>query len=440
MGWKQKTGQVIFLLILMVVTLLPLRGSTAEIATRKEQIRSHTRLQEFDYLGWTALALGTKLKASLLGSGRYLSAEAGKGLIEDYLELQHEIVRLEGELTETISDPAFEESSAQADEVRNKLTEKRQKRNQMRPVVESVIQQQVETALNDLGLTVGGQPFPPVLYHSEPNAYALIVSPREEIRQEANLMLQPDLTLDERIELEEKIEQELGYSALVVGVGGVGLYPAMIIETGRLEWLYQVIGHEWTHNYLTIRPLGVHYFSSPELQTINETVADLSGQEIQRAVFLRFYPERLPDERAADQQQKPPAVDVSEKTIWDLQREVMGDGKFDFRFEMHLTRVVVDRLLAEGEVDTAEEYLEERREFFWENGYPIRKLNQAYFAFYGSYAAQPGGAASEQGVDLGAQLRKLKAEMSSYRDFMKTVAWRWRMDQFQRLFTNSVSW
>lgn len=439
MGWKLKPGRMVFLLILMVVVLLPLRGSTTEIAARKEQIRSHTRSMEFDYLSWTASALGAKFKASLLGAERYLEVEAGKRLVIEYLDLHNEIVRLEGELTEIISKPSFQGSSAKADEVRGELADKKGKRNQLSPIVESVIQGQIETALNDLGLTVGGQPFPPVLYHAEPDAYALIVSPRDEIRQEANLMLQPDLSLDERIDLEERIERELDYSALVVGVGGVGLYPAMIIETGSLEWLYQVIGHEWTHNYLTLRPLGIHYFSSPELQTINETVADLSGQEIQQAVFRRFYPERLPDEKKVEQQQLAPGQEDSEKSIRDLQQEVMGDGQFDFRYEMHLTRVVVDRLLAEGNVSAAEEYLEGRREFFWENGYPIRKLNQAYFAFYGSYAAQPGGAAGEEGVDLGAQLRKLKSEMPSYSDFMHTVAWRWRIDQFQRLFAGSFS-
>ena len=42
--------------------------------------------------------------------------------------------------------------------------------------------------------------------------------------------------------------------------------------------------------------------------------------------------------------------------------------------------------------------MEQRRQLFVENGYYIRKLNQAYFAFYGAYADVPGGAAGEDPV------------------------------------------
>ena len=101
---------------------------------------------------------------------------------------------------------------------------------------------------------------------------------------------------------------------------------------------------------------------------------------------------------------------------------------------MHTTRLEVDRLLAAGEIDEAESYMETRRGFFWENGYQIRKLNQAYFAFHGSYAAEPGGATGEEGADLGDQLRTLKDQAPSYKSFMRQVAWRWKLEQFKRLF------
>jgi hypothetical protein len=49
---------------------------------------------------------------------------------------------------------------------------------------------------------------------------------------------------------------------------------------------------------------------------------------------------------------------------------------------MHVTRLTVDELLAEGKIDEAESYMEERRRIFWDNGFQhLRKLNQAYFAF-----------------------------------------------------------
>ncbi len=63
---------------------------------------------------------------------------------------------------------------------------------------------------------------------------------------------------------------------------------------------------------------------------------------------------------------------------------------------MNETRVTVDQLLADGKIDQAEAYMEQRRELFVAHGYLIRKLNQAYFAFYGGYqTASPGEGGSD---------------------------------------------
>ena len=60
-----------------------------------------------------------------------------------------------------------------------------------------------------------------------------------------------------------------------------GFYPTMILTTSNFPFLIEVISHEWIHNYLTLHPLGLNYETSPELRTINETTASLSGKEIQ---------------------------------------------------------------------------------------------------------------------------------------------------------------
>lgn len=93
---------------------------------------------------------------------------------------------------------------------------------------------------------------------------------------------------------------------------------------------------------------------------------------------------------------------------------------FNFRAEMRKTRVRVDELLAEGKVDEAEAYMEARRLYFWDQGYGLRKLNQAYFAFYGSYNDQPGGGAS--GSDpVGPAVRRLWAGSPDLKSFIALV-------------------
>jgi hypothetical protein len=104
---------------------------------------------------------------------------------------------------------------------------------------------------------------------------------------------------------------------------------------------------------------------------------------------------------------------------------------FDFRAEMHETRLTADALLEEGKINEAEAYMEQRRHLFVEIGYKIRKLNQAYFAFHGAYADQPGGAA---GVDpVGEAVRSLRAQSSGLDAFLKRIAWVTSFERLQQL-------
>jgi len=86
---------------------------------------------------------------------------------------------------------------------------------------------------------------------------------------------------------------------------------------------------------------------------MNETAASIAGKEIGRAVMERFYPEQQsllppPAPTPAPGSTPPPPPD------------------FDFRKEMHTTRLKVDQLLADGKIEEAETYMEARRQVFWE--------------------------------------------------------------------------
>src|SRR5690606_31895084 len=118
-----------------------------------------------------------------------------------------------------------------------------------------------------------------------------------EIRQIYSIPLEPGLTAAEQDELERAVREELDRSALVVPIGGMGMYPAMIIETANINFLADVVAHEWAHHWLTLHPLGMRYLASPEMRTINETVASIVGTEIGAAVIERFYPQFMPPEQ-----------------------------------------------------------------------------------------------------------------------------------------------
>ncbi len=61
--------------------------------------------------------------------------------------------------------------------------------------------------------------------------------------------------------------------------------------------------------------------------------------------------------------------------------------------------------------------MEERRREFVANGYGIRKLNQAYFAFHGSYADSPTSISP-----IGGQLESLRQRSASLGGFVRAVA------------------
>jgi hypothetical protein len=246
----------------------------------------------------------------------------------------------------------------------------------------------------------------------------MIVSPREVIRQDNNISLDPNLTLDQQVALESELDQNLNVSSLVVPIGGVGTYPTMVNQTSNINWLAEVVAHEWIHNFLTLRPLGIQVFQSPEMLTINETVASIAGKEIGRALVAQYYPAYLPPPPDPTPDTQPP-------------EEPAEPSPFDFRAEMAETRETVDELLADGQIEAAEDYMESRRVFFWENGYRLRKINQAYFAFYGSYADQPGGAAGEDPV--GGAVRTYRARSPDLATFVKQISWIASFDQLQSL-------
>jgi hypothetical protein len=401
-------------LFVFFFTLL-LAGSTLLIpANSTDAARRYTRPLEFDFVNWTLESLGVKLGQAVLDTPFYFDETARHKLVVDYFHLIDQILRDENKLNLIYADPSEKDPASASASLRAELAQLSTRQRQIAPMAEAILQEQVSTTLAEMGLTTGGQPIPPVLFHITPLPDNLIISPREKIQEDASISLLPDLTVDQQVILETQVDKGLDVSSLVVPVGGIGTYPTMIERTTALDWLADTIAHEWTHNWLTQRPLGLNYETSPEVRTMNETTASISGSEIAQRMLQQYYPDVSPEY----------ATTAREVNLPDSLTNLI----FNFRIEMHTTRVHVDELLAAGKVTEAELYMEQRRQFFWDNGYAIRKLNQAYFAFYGAYADIPGGAAGEDPV--GPAVRALRARSGSLTAFLKRIA---QMSTFKQL-------
>ncbi len=299
------------------------------------------------------------------------SREEEDAVLRRYFALTQEIRRLERE------PDAADELKAAEDE-----------RAGIENEAEDVIEGRVTAVLEDQGLTIGPPPFremdlvfPPVDFEFDSPPRVLVVSPRERIEYDRSYLLTPGLSLEtaEGIEREAEADNagESGVSALVVSTGGVATYPSVVPELDSYESLIDTVFHEWVHQYLAMFPLGSSYFGGSEARTLNESVANLAGHELARLYFDRYGPlEPEPPSSPSPSASPTPAPSPA--------------PAFDFTEAMRKLRREVEDLLSQGRIAEAEALMNEKRGEFEGRGYYIRRLNQAYFAFHGSYADTPG--------------------------------------------------
>ena len=83
---------------------------------------------------------------------------------------------------------------------------------------------------------------------------------------------------------------------------------------------------------------------------------------------------------------------------------------------MRETRLHTDDLLAQGDIEGAERYMEERRLELNSHGYSVRKINQAWFAFHGTYADSPASISPIAG-----ELEELRALVSGVGEMVRVM-------------------
>lgn len=411
LAWRSFRLTLLFALLLVL-----LAGSTLPPGSLANQIETLIRPITFDFGTWTLDAIGEKLASWGFSFQRFLTDEQQSDLVRDYLAQVAEVQTLNAQILLVYSDPSITDPDEASQDLQAALAEAETAMQNLAPLAETILEGQLMSVVQQIGLETLGQPFPPSLFQSSEVPNALVVSPRDHIEQLLNISLEAGMSADEEDALENQIYDQYDQSALVVPIGGIGTYPTMVMQTTNIVWLTEVIAHEWTHNYLTLHPLGLNYETTPELRTINETTASLSGKELGRMILEAYYPEAVPQEES-------PSEDTTEQEI-----EADPDA-FDYTAEMRITRQEADRLLAEGRIEEAERYMEARRQVFWENGYLIRKLNQAYFAFYGAYNDTPGGGAAGEDP-VGPAVQAYRDRFDSLAGFLRAIAW---VDSFAEL-------
>ena len=328
----------------------------------------------------------------------------------EYIAINKEMAHVRGRLRYAAAQDLHEETA----KMQALLDDTEAEADALAGGAEETIEAHISAVLIEEGLGMFGEVvFPPVDVRLTQPPKLLIVSPRERIDRKHDVLLRPNMNLSEREAVEYRILLKDNLSALVEDIGGLATYPASVANGHPMRWTVQASAHEWLHHYFFFKPLGRHMFDDDDMFQLNETIANIVGKEI--------------GDRAYEAMER--ALRMEEPSQSRFRSNGAEPPPFDFATEMRGTRLKVDEMLAEGQVEEAEAYMEERRRLFVENGYPIRKLNQAYFAFYGTYADLPAAVSPigdqvkrfrELVPELGEFIRVV-SDISSYEEFLSTL-------------------
>jgi len=379
-----------------------LGGSCTSSQDFDAHLSSIVKPYRFSITKWESVAILHEVNQWIFS--RYEKDDDEVHMVTEYFSSIERIKTLKSEI-QAINAGNRQGDSASLEAELNMLQEQRMA---LENTVEKIIERQIRETLAQQGIfnlldkyIKLKVTFPPVNFTLDKPPYLLVISPRHRIESIREILLQPSLSLEEIETIEAKADK-LGVSSLVVKLGGCATYPAFVTNEGSLRFTIDTATEEWLHQYLVFKPLGFLYLldltgvsRNYEIATMNETLASMVSKEIGSIVFEKYYPEY---ENNVNQNQT-------------------AESEFDFDQEMREIRKMVDKYLARGEIEQAEEFMEQKRQYLDSMGHYIRKLNQAYFAFHGTYADRPTSISP-----IGLELKELRSQSASLKDFLNAVA------------------
>ena len=287
-------------------------------------------------------------------------------------------------------------------------------RDGLEEYLEQIISETVRT--DEVGL-VGSFVWPPVDFRIDSPPKLLVTSPRNEIRRVEGILIDPDISVEETLSIERELVELHDVSALIIQTGGLASFPS-VVPMVDLQRLMDIAAHEWLHGHLIFYPLGRSYFVDGEMRSVNETLSDLFGREIGQRVYAKI----------TDQPYVAPVRPETASLNWNSGKALEKKenlNQFSFNQFMSETRDRTDNLLLDGLVEEAEAYMETRRIQLLGHGYSIRKINQAYFAFHGTYGESPSSASPiaryiwdlREQVDTVGELVKMLRGLKTYEQF-----------------------
>lgn len=272
--------------------------------------------------------------------------------------------------------------------------------------VEQILEEQINKAYEEEGLPS----FPPVLIKIEKRSKSVVGSPVEEVKNVMEFPLKSGLTPIQIDELIDKLESlppdgktsKFGLSVAAVPNGGWAFtIPISIARDDNFITSLKISAHEPSHQK-SFWPSSLLYIlnnrgiiKNPDIETINETLADIVGEEITQKVLNEFE-----------------SKGIKEKVVFEAPKTV-----FDINKELRDTRIEVDKLLQAGEIEKAKEYMKGKEGQLRAKGFSDIVVKQATLARVDKYSVQTSSV-----NPIGGLMRKLRAKSKSLKDFFNKAS------------------
>ena len=380
-------GFIISLIVIMILVLAYLLSSAISATTREsELIKNISEGHGFSIFQWEKENFFDKWGSYLNPFDNHKKIKSKDQVVEYFsliekikenenlytelfienLDLKAKIYRKEIDIDQINNTIA--KNTKQLELLSEKISKDKNFKDEHKLYIEQYLEEKISSVIQSDRVNLFGRIFyVPVDFVIEKTPKLLVISPRDKIFRQEDKLLKNDISIENIIKMENHLLQKNNLSGIVVPTGGVSTYPSMVSE-GDLLYVLQTSAHEWLHNYLALFPLGRSYFNSEDMQSINETICDIFGDE----VGLLAYEEIL---------------GLQQKKYIDSGKNIAQE--FNFNSFMKNTRLEVEKLLSEGKIIESESFMESQKNILSSNGYNIRKINQAYFAFYGTYGGNP---------------------------------------------------
>ena len=399
--------------ILFLVWLIPIgdnrTGSVAKFASLGHEYRLvswelENVLGKWSHRFWTVLPWTPTSEAD-----RRASLDRYMVLVEEYRVADNLLKDVTSSIDPDIR--LLNDAQRRVDQI---VIERDKIRDGLEEYLEQIISETVRT--DEVGL-VGSFVWPPVDFRIDSPPKLLVTSPRNEIRRVEGILIDPDISVEETLSIERELVELHDVSALIIQTGGLASFPS-VVPMVDLQRLMDIAAHEWLHGHLIFYPLGRSYFVDGEMRSVNETLSDLFGREIGQRVYAKI----------TDQPYVAPVRPETASLNWNSGKALEKKenlNQFSFNQFMSETRDRTDNLLLDGLVEEAEAYMETRRIQLLGHGYSIRKINQAYFAFHGTYGESPSSASPiaryiwdlREQVDTVGELVKMLRGLKTYEQF-----------------------